>query len=192
MFAPSRTAASVLAAIAAACLATACSSSSASSSGAPATSGDGCGSVPVSFQHDVVPIFAGSCTATTICHGQTGDPEAENLYLGLSASGGTDGPGDLAAIYAGLVGAKSLENPTMDVVAAGDLQHSFLWHKLAGDPNSDSTVTSGCQAQASGPTPCSDCLPEAPCGVQMPLGSALAPSATCTLKNWIAQGALNN
>jgi hypothetical protein len=98
----------------------------------------------------------------------------------------------MAAVYAGLVGVKSIEDPSMNIVSAGDLDGSFLWHKVAGDPNSDPTVMAGCAPAANGPSPCADCLPEAPCGVQMPFGSAIEPSAVCLLRNWIAQGALNN
>ncbi len=177
MLARSTTVAWVLAALASAWVMAACSSSSPASTKAPATSDDGCGVAPVSFQRDVIPVFAGSCTSTTICHGQTNDPEAENLYLGLSASDGTNGPSDLAMVYAGLVGTKSIEDPSMNIVSMGDLENSFLWHKVEGDENSDSTAVNGCQPQANGPNPCSGCLPAAPCGVQMP---SAAPSSRRT------------
>jgi hypothetical protein len=190
MIALSARVASVLAIFMSACTVVGCSASS-SPSGANAASGE-CASASVSFQRDVVPLFAANCTSGTICHGQMNQPGVENLYLGPSASGGANGPSDLATIYAGLVGMKSVEDPSMDIVTAGDLEQSFLWHKIEGDENSDPTVVSGCAPQASGPNPCSDCVPAAPCGVQMPLGNALEPSAICILQNWITQGAMNN
>ncbi len=139
-----------------------------------------------------MPAFAANCTSTAICHGQPHDAQAENLYLGMSTSTGTNGPSDVATVYAGLVGPKSVEDPSMNFVTPGDLEDSFLWHKVTGDENSDSKVVSGCQAQASGPNPCEDCIPAAPCGVQMPLGSTLDPSVVCAFQNWITQGAKND
>ena len=187
MIARSAKVASILAAFASVSVAAACSSSSPSTGGP--TPADGCSSAPVSFQSDVIPTFAKNCTATTICHGQANDPEAENLYLG----DGTNGASDIAAVYAGLVGVKSIENPSMNIVSASDLDGSFLWHKVAGDPNSDPAVTAGCAPAANGPNPCADCLPMAPCGVQMPLlADPIEPSDMCILQNWIAQGAVNN
>jgi hypothetical protein len=192
MLLSSRTVASTFAVFAFACVLAGCSASSSPSSSSAAPGDDGCGSAPVSFQKDVIPIFAGNCTSTTICHGQTDDPGVENLYLGLTAGGGTNGPADIAMVYAGLVGAKAVEDPSMNLVTDSDLENSYLWHKVNGDENSDSTVVSGCQPVANGPNACSDCIPQAPCGVQMPLGSSLEPSAICVLQSWIAQGALNN
>jgi hypothetical protein len=186
MLSSSRTVASTFAVFASACLLAGCSSSSA------APGDKGCGSAPVSFKNDVIPVFAGNCTSSSICHGQTNDAEAENLYLGLTEGGGTNGPSDLAMVYAGLVGAKAVEDPSMSLVTTSDPENSFLWHKVNGDENSDLTVVSGCQPVANGPNACSDCIPQAPCGVQMPLGSTLEPSAICVLQNWIAQGAMNN
>ena len=44
----------------------------------------------------------------------------------------------------------------MNLVMAGNLAKSYLWHKISGDPNMDPAVFNGCQAAAA---PCSDCLP---------------------------------
>jgi hypothetical protein len=181
--------ASALVAFVTACTVFACSSSSRSTSAGPSNA---CEPAPASFQKDVMPIFAQNCTSTAICHGQPGDAQAENLYLGLSTSTGTNGPSDVAAVYTALVGSKSVEDPSMNFVTAGDLEDSFLWHKVTGDENSDPKVESGCLPQASGPNPCEDCLPAAPCGVQMPLGSILDPSLVCILQNWITEGAQND
>jgi hypothetical protein len=190
MIALSARVASVLAVFVSASTVAGCSASS-SPSVADAASAE-CASASVSFQKDVVPVFAANCSTSSICHGQMNQAGVENLYLGPSASGGANSPSDLASIHAGLVGVKSVEDPSMNIVTPGDLEHSFLWHKVDGDENSDSTVVSGCQPQANGPNPCSDCLPVAPCGVQMPLGGALEPSAICVLQNWITSGAMNN
>jgi hypothetical protein len=162
-----------------------CSSSS-PASGAGAASADSCAPASVSFQKDVLPTFAANCTSTTICHGQTGDPLVENLYLGAAGASEAD---DGTKVYAGLVNVLSIEDPAMNLVSPGSLEKSYLWHKVAGDQNADSTVMNGCKPVASGPTPCTDCLPEAPCGVQMPLGTLLDSASTCVIKNWIAGGA---
>jgi hypothetical protein len=165
-----------------------CSPASSSATGAAG----GCEAAPVSFQRDVMAIFAASCSTSSICHGQMNEAAEENLYLGLSATPESSGPGDVAAVYAGLVGMKSLEDPSMNLVTAGDLDASYLWHKISGDPNSDTAVAMGCEAAATGANPCSDCSAAAPCGVPMPFTGSLDPSAICTIQNWIMQGANDN
>jgi len=126
------------------------------------------------------------------CHGQMHSSGEEDLYLGLSASEGVNGSGDVAAVYAGLVGMKSGEDPSMNLVTRGDLENSYLWHKVVGDQNTDPTVVGGCQPAASGPSPCSDCISGAPCGAQMPLAGTLDPAAACAIENWVMQGAKND
>ena len=167
-------------------LALGCSSSSGPSG---AGAGDGCGSSAASFPGDVMTAFAANCSTTGACHGQMHSSGEEDLYLGLSASQGVNGPGDVAAVYAGLVGMKSSEDPSMNLVTPGDLENSYLWHKVVGDQNTDPTVVGGCQPAASGPSPCSDCISGAPCGAQMPLAGTLDPTAACAIENWIMQGA---
>jgi hypothetical protein len=120
------------------------------------------------------------------------DALVENLYLGLTVGAGTSTPVEVQAIREALVGEKALENPSMDLVAPGDLDGSYLWRKLSGDPNADPRLTAGCRVAATGPAPCSDCLPEAPCGVQMPLGGTIDPADACIVRNWILQGAEDN
>jgi hypothetical protein len=188
MLASSKTVAPTVAAFASACIAIACSSSSPS---APPTAAS-CDSAPVSFRSDLIPTFATNCTATTICHGQKQDAEAENLYLGAGSDSAPSSADDIAAIYKSLVGVKSIEDPLMNLVTASDLENSFLWHKVDGDQNGDSKVVAGCQPVAKGSSACSDCLPEAPCGAQMPFGSLLDPAAVCVIRTWIAQGAKND
>src|SRR5258708_38298718 len=96
-----------LAAIACACIVFGCSSPSTS---APPAGGDGgCGSAPVSFNRDVGPVFAASCSVSTVCHGQMRNAGEENLHLGLSASEGTNGPGAIAPGQTGRVGGVSLQ-----------------------------------------------------------------------------------
>ena len=169
-----------------ACAPLACSSSS-PAAGATAES---CAPASVSFDSDVLPTFAANCTTGTICHGQAGDPLVENLYLGAMA-GGRSTDGDM--VFKGLVDVPSLEAPAMSLVSPGSLAKSYLWHKVTGDQNTDPTALSSCQAVVSGPNPCSDCLPQAPCGVQMPFGaSVLDAASTCIIQNWIANGAMKD
>lgn len=107
----------------------------------------------------------------------------------------TPSDADSQAVYNGLAGVPSKEDPSMNLVAAGDPSSSFLWHKVNDDlttPNSG-TLATGCMKAI---TMCSDCMSVQPCGETMPyLGEALAtyaPDDLCTLENWISQGALNN
>ncbi len=166
-----------------ACAPLACSSSSPSAGASP----ESCAPASVSFASDVLPTFAANCTTGTICHGQTGDPLVENLYLGAMA-GGSSADGDM--VFAGLVNVRSLEAPAVSLVSPGSLAKSYLWHKVIGDQNTDPTTLSSCQAVVSGPNPCSDCLPQAPCGVQMPFGASVLDAASaCIIQNWIANGA---
>lgn len=167
-----------------------CSSSTSGSSAAVGPAA--CGTATVSFQADVMPVFAANCSTTNACHGQMQNAGEEDLYLGLNASEGASGPSDVQAVYSGLVGVASAEDPSMKLVTAGDLADSFLWHKVNGDQDTDSTTVSGCQPVASGASACSDCVAGAPCGVQMPFASSLAPSDVCTIENWISQGARDN
>ncbi len=139
-----------------------------------------------------MPVFAGSCSTATTCHGQKNNRGEENLYLGLGAEDGANGPSDVAAVYAGLVGVKSMEDPSMSLVTVGDLETSYLWHKVSGDENTDPAVVSGCDPAEMGSNPCSDCISGAPCGAQMPFAGNLAPSAVCVIENWIGQGAKDN
>lgn len=173
-------------------LALGCSSSSPAGAGAGDAAASSCGSGAASFQSDVMVVFAANCSTTGTCHGQMNNSSEEDLYLGLNASEGVNGPGDVAAVHAGLVGMKSSEDPSMNLVTPGDLENSYLWHKVVGDQNTDPTVVGGCQSAASGSSPCSDCISGAPCGAQMPLASTLDLAAACAIENWIMQGAKND
>jgi hypothetical protein len=143
----------------------------------------------------VFPIFESSCSLTSVCHGELNDAVAENLYLGPNLSDEPGGPtaNDLATTHDHIVGVKSVEDPTMNQVTPGDLQNSYLWRKVDGDPNVDPSVKSACVAAASGPNPCPACTTSTPCGDQMPyLGEPLTPAQLCVISDWIVQGALNN
>ena len=133
------------------------------------------------------------CTLTNSCHGQTNDPVVENLYLGLYMGGGATP--DVQAVYRGLVGVVAKEDPSMNLVTKGDLQNSYLWHKV-NDPQTtlnSGTLGSGC---AKATMMCQDCSSSSPCGGTMPyLGDMLAttdPQSLCVIQSWIQQGALNN
>jgi len=98
-----------------------------------------------------------------------------------------DGDGDAGAIVMGIVGVKSVEDPSMNIVTAGDPANSYMMHKIDGDMCS---IMSMC-------APMSTSLPTAvtmPCGVQMPyqVGQPLTGAQSATIWNWIAQGANNN
>jgi hypothetical protein len=147
----------------------------------------GCGTVAVSFSTDVMPVFAKSCTLSSVCHGQMNNAPEENLYLGPNY-GGTNADAD--AVYRMLVGVPSKEDPSMSLVAAGDTSGSYLWHKVIGDQN---TLAADC---AKATMACYDCTASTPCGTLMPyLGEPLevdTPEYLCTIESWISEGAPNN
>jgi hypothetical protein len=162
-------------------------SSSTSSSGAPA---GGCDTTaPVSFKTDVIPVFQRGCTLSSVCHGQMNNAAEENLYLGENA-----GMTDPNAVYSMLVGAPAKEAPSIPIVTKGDLDHSFLWQKVAvvGVPSMplSSSLASACSMAMA---KCQDCNATSPCGGAMPyLGEPLNSTDSCTLQSWIVQGAQNN
>jgi hypothetical protein len=126
-----------------------------------------------------MPIFKLGCTLSSVCHGQMGNSDEENLYLGLNAGGG--GSADSQTVYGGLVGVASKEDTSMKLVTAGDIANSYLWHKLIGDQNSNASVAGGCASA----TTCFDCTTTTPCGESMPyLGLSLGPDDLCTIENW--------
>jgi hypothetical protein len=93
------------------------------------------------------------------------------------------------------VGVASKEDPSMNLVSAGDTSNSFLWHKVNDDEMTlnSGTLATGCMKASA---MCSDCTTSYPCGGSMPyLGDLLAISAPddlCTIESWISQGAPNN
>lgn len=129
---------------------------------------------PVSFTGQVEPIFQQSCALSASCHG---DPAAAPVqpYLG-SVDGGTDA----ATLLAKIVGVPSAEDPTMNLVTAGDPANSFLVHKMDGD---QCTLAAQCAGTAISMT-------YANCGASMPSGIATLPaSIRDTVRAWIKQGA---
>jgi hypothetical protein len=131
-------------------------------------------STPVSFATDVVPIFQQSCALSASCHS---DPSLAPLqpYLGSS-----DGGVDAAAILAQIVGVKSAEDPTMDLVMPNDPTNSFLMRKMDGDQCA--------LAQECAGTPYSTSYPD--CGALMPQGATdpLPAMTRDIVRAWIKQG----
>ncbi len=152
---------------------------------AGAYDGGACGSAAVSFGTDIMPIFRSGCTLSSVCHGQVGNASEEDLYLGDNAGGTSP-----SVVYQRLVGVRSKEDPSMNLVTSGNLSSSYLWHKVEGDQNSIPSVASAC---ANAPSQCADCVASAPCGGFMPyLGELLPAADLCAIQNWIGQGAQNN
>jgi hypothetical protein len=173
------------------------SSGGGSSGGGGEDSGAGCTaytstasltSPTVSFKTDVLPLFQRSCGISGgTCHGMYQGGQ-QNLYL-AEPSSNMDGDGDGGAILMGLVGVKSVEDPTMNLVTAGDLTTSFLMHKMDGD---QCTLETSCEA-ADGAIITGTATVTTPCGSAMPyLNPLLAVSDRDTVRRWIAQGAMNN
>jgi hypothetical protein len=147
--------------------------------------GGGGGSAGVSFAAEVMPIFQRTCTVSSECHGQVGNAQEENLYLGNGA-GGTPS----SQIHDLLVGVPSKEDPSMNLVTARDPSNRYLWLKVSGDPNSNPLVVSGC---AKATSLCNTCETSQPCGYRQPyLASPLPTGELDAIQNWIVQGAQNN
>jgi hypothetical protein len=158
-----------------------------SSSSAPAQE---CSSAAVSFNTDVLPVFELSCGLSVSCHKAMNNASVEGLYLGQYKAAPTDPPTDPTTVFNQIVNVKSRENPQMNLVTPGDVENSFLWHKVLGDQNSNSTVAAGCAMATS---TCMDCSIVAPCGSRMPdTTQTLEMTHLCTIKQWIVQGAMNN
>lgn len=118
----------------------------------------------VTFQADVAPIFAQSCTFSA-CHSASA---AGSLDL-LDIDGGVT--------PRAIVGVDATEFPTMKLVAAGDPSNSYLMHKMDGD---------GCSLPG--------CDDGGFCNVLMPQTSSvpLDVATRDTVRRWIAQGAQDN
>jgi hypothetical protein len=171
---------------------TACSSSSdsgdagggggSSSGGTSSSSSGGSGSGTVSFKSDIIPIFQTSCAlGGAACHGDPSVTQTFKPYLGIDPSTGGNAASAANAVYQGLVGVKSSEDPTMNQITKGDKANSFLWHKMMGDQG---TLAAQCASTQSGYTNC---------GAVMPFGLSALPQATLNkVSAWITAGALNN
>jgi|GEM_PF-946657 len=133
----------------------------------------------VSFASQIKPVFAASCgIAGGTCHGNP-----QNSMMGLFL-GSPDGGTDPATIVNGIVDKPTTEEPQMDIVKAGDPDHSYLVHKMIGDQG---MFDSECAKSNTSLNP--------PCGLSMPWGNGcidMTPATIDTVRRWIAQGAKNN
>jgi hypothetical protein len=123
----------------------------------------------VSFEDDVMPIFAAHCSSTS-CHGSLSTPDAD-LYLGNASGNDTSVASE---VYAELSNWDAYNAPGMVRVDPGDPENSWLMVKLDGDM--------GCpQAQP---------FCAGSCGQRMPRGEpALTEGELTTIRSWIANGA---
>jgi hypothetical protein len=159
-----------------------CSSSPSADAGAGA-------SADVSFSKEVVPILQNSCAVGgAACHGDpsvvTAGAAGNRDYLGPPT--GPYSAAVITQILGAMVGKPSLEDPSMNVVTAGDPTKSFLMYKidfnLPGDPELSSlTCTTGELGN---------------CGTVMPYpglpDTNLSQAMRDTIRSWITQGAQNN
>jgi hypothetical protein len=135
----------------------------------------------VSFNRDVMPIFQASCaTGGASCHGDPTVVASARPFLGYSGSSADAGAH--ASVFGGLVGVKSGEDPSMNLVTAGDPAQSFLMHKMDGD---QCTLIANCMVPGS-------YRPN--CGVFMPYQapSILDVATRDVVRRWIKQGAQGN
>ena len=116
----------------------------------------GCGEVV--YDDDVQPIFTASC-ASSLCHdGDVDDPDlGEELNLTAGAS------------YAAIVGVSAAQAPDLNLVEPGDVEGSYLWHKLA-----DTHEAVGGEGE---------CMPYLLC-------ASMTEKELTTIESWIADGAL--
>jgi hypothetical protein len=134
------------------------------------------GSPVVQFSTDVLPIFRSSCGVSSSCHGAATPPSAPQHFLGPPISGGTVTAAEVKAILGGIVNQPAVEEEDMDVIKAGDPQHSYLLQKVDG---------LGC--------PTLQCAAAGECGAPMPLGGTpLSENARDMIRRWVAQGAMND
>ncbi len=160
-----------------------CSSSSSTDAGAGA-------SADVSFSREVVPILQTNCaTGGTACHGDpsvvtAGGGSGNRDYLGPPT--GTYSAAVITQILDAMVGKPSLEDPSMNVVTAGEPTMSFLMYKMDGNAAGEPLLSSlTCTTGELGN-----------CGTAMPYpgipGTTLPQATRDTVRSWIAQGAKNN
>jgi hypothetical protein len=135
----------------------------------------------VSFAMDVQPLFNTSCSISTpgTCHAlqPEGNTTPYLIYLG-----NPDGGVDAAQVLSGIVGKSAAENPSMNIITAGDPGHSYLMHKLDYDQCQFATACNGTSNQLF-----------FNCGLGMPYQSGEIDTDTRdNIRRWIAQGAKNN
>lgn len=134
----------------------------------------------VSFAADVTPILRSTCALTDSCHGAPSVVAESRPFLGFANP--DEGMASAQTIIDGLVGVKSTEDLSMNLVTAGDPSQSFLMHKLDDD---QCTLISQCMM---GPSF------RANCGVFMPYQypDILDVATRDVIRRWIKQGARNN
>lgn len=135
----------------------------------------------VSLAGDVIPIFERSCdTGGGTCHGDPSVVTSFRQFLGYADGGG--GQMTTQLVLGGLVGVKSTEDLSMNLVTAGDPAQSFLMHKMDGD---QCTLVSQCMMGNSFRPNCGVFMPyQAPTLLDVPTRD--------TVRRWIAQGAKDN
>lgn len=137
----------------------------------------------VSFKTDVLPIFRNSCGLSSVCHGSTTPVAPAQHYYGPKNSDPLPSAAEITAILAGAVGVKSVDEPDMNIITAGDPSQSFMMYKLDGDPQDPTSVN--CAKLA--------CVAKKTCLTAMPQAGNILPAATRdTIRRWIAQGAKDN
>jgi hypothetical protein len=126
----------------------------------------------VGFKADVLPIFQGSCTFSSTCHGAVSGSLGK-VYLGPnSVDTATDM--DITNIFNQTVGVASSELTTMKIVEASSPEKSFLMYKMDGKLTCADPTCAGC-------------------GVPMPSGQPKVDETKLeTVRLWIAQGAKND
>jgi hypothetical protein len=145
----------------------------------------------VSFGQDLMPLFQNSCSTTDgfTCHGSpmvemdtlNGSPNQPRPYFGqYNGIGPLTPAADAALVYAGLVNVASHEAPSIVYVKPGDLEASFLWHKIN---NELTDITAQCTSGIVTP----------PCGLPMPNDNLpLTSDQVASIENWIQGGAPQN
>lgn len=128
-----------------------------------------------SFRADVLPIFERSCSLSSACHGDAASPATSagyRPYLGNVDE--QSNPSDIAAIRAVLIGQKS-PSSALSLIEPGRPEDSYVMHKVDGSLDC-------------GRAACGDL-----CGQAMPDPNGLLPRTDRdALRDWIAQGALDN
>lgn len=137
----------------------------------------------VSFAQDVQPTFNASCGLSTpgTCHAlqQPGNTTPWLVYLGSQPNPSSV---DAGQVLEGIVGKPAQEDPSMNIVTAGDPDHSYLMHKLDYDQCQYATDCNATKNQ----------IFES-CGLGMPYQSGILDEGTRdNIRRWIAQGAKNN
>lgn len=140
-----------------------------------------------SFRTDILPIFQGSCTFSSSCHGDKTKSQAE-LYLGKKQPNEAKGvepmtTAEVTEMLAGIIDRPSETAPAVNVISSGNASASFLMHKLDGTQTQQGFE---CEAQESDlDHPCGDSMPQT-------ASEILCENERETIRNWINAGAKDN